>query len=746
MNIEGGALPSIRGEIVYIIPVEDGDPYEASFLQGFAPSLTRHSGLIGLINSLPSDILELTPEGHEVRLPRRMSGQAPIMWFGQSPRALMSLVTPPFVPFMVLFLGQDHKIETYAKWIESHTFPLTVVAESGGTISYKEFSLDALQRAFLTICDKLDGQVNPASLATARKYISDWREPEERDLGYQVGGHNVVKPNLHALAVAGYRNLENGRFDQINKGITPYVEAIVQTTRSVIEERAEIGEREANQYFRPPPSINLFAPAIFPHFHEISLANAPLTPEEKKRFIAVRRMLQRQDGYGFGANTEAQAEAVFGAKLGEEPNPHFLMLERASELHLATECMSTLTASEVSAAVRLPNSVNRTSGQVRQFAEHYHAKKTTDRKRHDAFRKVQSAITYSVPEPFFEFIEEAGDGIRLITDAHLEWMNLRGLPLCVQKDVARIPVTPGNLFVDQVSPKRYLHLAASDFEEVLILSALQSDDPIAKLFDAAIGVFAPQFKDRIRVRNERIRNRKDLVNALNSFSGPMVIFDGHGGHEKNEAAQLQLLDEKVDIWQLRDANLRIPPIVVLSACDTHAADRNHATTANGFLSLGARTVLGSVFPIDARDAASFVARLLYRIAEFVPAAHGLFNRSLTWLEIMGGMIQMQLLTDFCRRLEQKNIIDSEGYRKIHLAGNMSINSGEEWPFEKVISDLVEYGVDEKRASHELRSAVANSTAISYIQMGRPETIIVHPNEGFKEEVLTSADIAEIPNA
>ena len=115
----------------------------------------------------------------------------------------------------------------------------------------------------------------------------------------------------------------------------------------------------------------------------------------------------------------------------------------------------------------------------------------------------------------------------------------------------------------------------------------------------------------------------------------------------------QLIEEKIDIWQLQRKRPRVPPIVVLSACDTHAADRNHASTANGFLSIGARAVLGSVFPIDAEDAASFVARLLYRIAKFIPSAQKQFNRSLTWMEIMGGMIRMQLLTDFCRLLKKK---------------------------------------------------------------------------------------------
>lgn len=729
-------LYELFGQITYIIPVEDGSPFEASLLQGFARSLMNNFGIIRMINTMPSDIWELTPEGLEVRLPRRMSGQAPVIWRGQSQRALKGNTIPPFMPFAVLFLGQDHKIETYRPWIDAHPFPLPVVAEKDGTISFQEFGIEALKDAFLHICDALQGQVEPNSLSQARAHLVSWREPDERDPGYHVGGHNAITPNLAALYTTGFRSVQAGSFKEIGNGLDPYVDMIVQTTRTVLEERDRVRETVANQYFRRAPGLNLFAPAVYPHFHQISLATAPFSQEEKRRILAVRRTLQRQTGYGYAA-TEAQGAMVFGMRPGVDPNPHPLMFERAAELKLASECVGTMAASEISAVIRLPNSVNRTSGEVRQFAQQYYAKHTTDRKRRDAFRKMQAEITSSVPKKFFDFIEGAQDGLRLITDAHLEWMNVRGLPLCIQKDVTRIPVTPGNLFIEQVLPKRYVHLTTSDLSGILVLSAIRSEDPISKFFDLAMNTFAPHLVGKITVRTERIRNEADLIAALNSFDGSLAIFDGHGGHDKGKAAKLQLLEEEIDVWQLQRKRPRMPPIVVLSACDTHAADRNHASTANGFLAVGAQTVLGSVFPIDARDAASFVARLLLRVAEFVPAAHGLFRRSLTWMEIMGGMIRMQLLTDFCRRLERKDMIDRDAYRDIHLAGNLAINGGEDWPFETVIAQLVKIGVDEKLAWHELHSATANSTAISYIQMGRPETVIVHPNAMFRDEAKSA---------
>jgi hypothetical protein len=643
------------------------------------------------------------------------------------------MVTPVFAPFIVLFLGEGHTIKKYQPWIDAHTFPLTVVSHSGGVISYDDFDIGALQSAFLNICETLKGQVKEEALALAHGHIKSWRVPEERPLGYQVGGHNSVRPNLMALHAAGFRDTTYGPFKDIKAGQGPYVDQIAKTARTILDERESVGEREPNRYVRRPPSLNCFVPAIYPHIGDIPMAAAPFSPDEKRRFLAVRRALQRQEGYMFDTATEAQARALFGDAYNEAPHLHPIMQLRAGELNLATECVCTLSSSEISAVLRLPNAVNKTAGQVRQFVQQYHARQSNDRKRRVGFDRVQEAITKSFPEDFIDFVCEASDGVRLISDAHLEWLRIRDLPLCVQKDVTRIPVTPGNLFIEQVSPKPYLNLNPSDFDEILVLSALEEDDPISRFFDIAIQGYEPEFKNRIRVRTERVRNAANLVEILNSFEGAMMIFDGHGGHHPGRPATLKLLEEDIDVWQLQSLRPRVPPIVVLSACDTHAADRNHASTANGFLAIGARTVLGSVFPIDAREAASFIGRLLYRVAEFVPAAHSMFHRSLSWMEIMGGMIRMQLLTDFCMRLERKRMIDHAAYRDVHLAGNMAINSLDDWPFEAVISELKKIGIEEKAAWRELHAATANSTAISYLQLGRPETIMVHSLEDYPKD-------------
>jgi hypothetical protein len=85
--------------IFFVIVIPDGDPTLATPTQGFAVSLIEMSWAIRAASLLPTNIFDLTDEGREVLLARRVSGTSPVHWYGQSPRAIRSMPHPPFVPY-----------------------------------------------------------------------------------------------------------------------------------------------------------------------------------------------------------------------------------------------------------------------------------------------------------------------------------------------------------------------------------------------------------------------------------------------------------------------------------------------------------------------------------------------------------------------------------------------------------------------------------------------------------------------
>ena len=719
----------IDPKIRFLLSVPDGKPDEATHFQGFAYSLCQNSGLLRFIQQMPTDIFELIPDARPYRIARRIAGHGPINWYGQSPRALKSHPIPLEAAFTIVMLDRSEKASDYDEWLASCPGSVTLVAEAGGKIAYSDLSFESVRARFLEVCGVLRALDLVENINEAEAAIAAWMEPEERRLSYEIGGHGTISPNAAVLRVCGFVGIGNkplGRFCE-----KTHVEQIILTANSIFDERDANPFSRINQIYPRSPDLNLYIPATYDIKSTLSL-RPDLDRAVRREIEAAIRMLDKQSSYSFELSNEANQKLVIGimaeASKGALNLSGSVIAMRQHELWLGTEAVACLAASEIGAVVRLPNRLNLTRGVVRQFAQHYRADRPQMHKRSEQFRNVQRAIAQGFPSEFQALIDRSQDGIRIIADAHIEWLDVRGIPLGLRYNVSRIPVTPGNLFIDTLSTPQPIHLKPEDFQDVLIVSGLSEADKIAQQFTIAFDQFGKQWRDKLRVKLVRVTSRQELIAAINAFEGVLMVFDGHGTHKPDQPGFLWLGKEPVDVWGLRGEIHRPPPIVILSACDTHAADRNHATVANGFLALGCRSVLGSVFPLHASHAAVFAARLLYRVSDYIPAAVAMLQRSLTWLEVVSGMLRRQITTDILRHLEGLNLIAHEHFlgmsMQMHHLADLNVDD----PFSKIRQILVEYGISESRLDREIHCAIAASSTISYLHLGRPETILVNSDE------------------
>lgn len=721
----------IDPKIRFLISVPDWKPKEASPLQGFSPSLCRNSDFLRFVYTFPTDIFELTPVSIPSRIARRIAGQLPIEWHGQSPRALKFMPVPIEIPFTVVILGESETIADYQDWLDQSPGPVTVIAKDGGHITYNQLSFDTLRNRFVEICAELETIANLTGVAEAREAIKSWVSPDERKLPYSLGGHGTIFPNLAVLSVCGFTSLADEPFERLGDE-SAYIEQIVHTSNSVLDEREANPPSEANRMFPRTPDLNFYLPATY-DLKTVLSSRSDIDLGMHKKMEFTLRMIEKQNAYSFDMSTPAQVKAIMGRtieelKAGAKPVENPIMRIRQLETHLGTEAVSCLAASEIGSVIRLPNRMNRTKGIVRGFAQHYRADRPQLLKRAELFRGVQKAIAAGFPEEFFEVLDRSLDGVRVIADSHIEWLDVRGITLSLRYNVSRIPVTPGNLFIQSVEKKELLFVAPDAFSEVLVISGLERMDVIAKQFEVAFEHFGKLWKDKLSLNFIRVKSRKELVDAINAFRGMLMVFDGHGSHREDEPGVLWLGDEAVNVWELRSEITRPPPVVLLSACDTHAADRNHATVANGFLMLGTRSVIGSVFPLHAKHAAIFAARLLYRVSEFIPAAVGMFGRSITWLEVVSGMLRRQALTDILHHFEDKKLLPGDWSIASTTELQMLVDVSNPDPFANVQAEMAKWGLPNDDLKREIHSALANSSTISYLHLGRPETIIINSEE------------------
>jgi hypothetical protein len=327
-----------------------------------------------------------------------------------------------------------------------------------------------------------------------------------------------------------------------------------------------------------------------------------------------------------------------------------------------------------------------------------------------------------------QMIEQSDGRVKLIANAPLELLPIRDLPMQLRYTVSRVPVTPANVFLSHTIGDPGVYISPSDLSDVLIVRSFDEDDPIKHALEKASKAYLDAASRKLNIRLVDVASPDEFAQAVNSFTGKILVFDGHGTHrEKDETGLLEVGGELIDPTSLAGEIERMPPIVILSACSTHPLDWSETSSAGAFLTMGAMSVLGTVTPILARDAAVFVGRLLLRLAEFVPLIAASGQR---WNDVISGLLRMSYVTDLIRAFEAEKLISADDHRQIQFEANTLINSGNDEWFERALTALSNasgWSVGQVR-SFWLDNAYFTS-AMRYVHLGGPERIVIVGDDG-----------------
>jgi len=372
--------------------------------------------------------------------------------------------------------------------------------------------------------------------------------------------------------------------------------------------------------------------------------------------------------------------------------------------------------------------VNRVFPALSAFARSVRSEKYEHRRK--AFRlyqNIQESLADAATIEKLAFIRNEVSGpIKIIADAPLEWLPIGNLPLLIRHQCSRINATPGNLLMGLLAQREVITVPPEVLQDVLIVSAFDPADRLRNMLRQALEILRPRWEGKVKVSFQRVQTVAQFIEALNGFEGAVLIFDGHGiGDDGDGIGKLAIGKEQIDVWSLR-GQMRVPPIVILSACDTHGLDSpSHATVGNGFLFLGAVTVVASLLPLGGFSSAEFIARLVYRLADFIPAALSVQKRVLNWTELISGMQRMFLASETLNALVGPPDVEGSPRQNLQLQANVHINSYEPDWFDKLLAGIAEHR-NEKLGDVARRAAraVATSEAIRYIQLGHPENILI----------------------
>lgn len=700
-------------EIFYVLALPDWEPNEVTPFQGFAPRLPYFMPLMEDIVRFPPDIIQPTLDT-SLSLARQRGGDGCWMWTPVNLSTLLARRKPlPVAPYMVVMSSDEATAKKVASWRAGLRLPPIHLSYHRATNVQHPFafSREQLRHRLIALTRRAARMEPHLEIGQHLDFLERWRPEERRATSLVFHSHNVTRANEMTLISAGEApatgeqgHLQSSPHDDYVKGITLSSEAVMALWE-------DSGDRLAHLLMPPRPDLFLVSPSIYRGISS-RLANVIDDPLIK----ASLRRLDRQRGYTMEINISDEKDI-------ERIGP--LLALRGAELKLLTTAVGLRAAGTLAATVRLPPAVNRTAGVVGQLARFLRTHENPPRiKSARVFRIVQQALQAAIPPEHVALIARSNAGIKIIADAPLEWLPVNGLPLGIRFDVSRINTTPGNLFIEQIRPPMTHHITPDAFRDYLVLSMFEDGDPIAHHLRAGTWHTADGKNERILGRYASPKTPAEFAAALNRFDGPMVIIDSHATHPDAEGiGGLMIGGKHFDVWSLA-GKVKMPPIVILSACDTHPFDRSHATVANGFLACGATAVVATALPIRAPQAARFVMRLINRAVHYGAIVNGM-GRAVPWSSIVGGVLRLELVTDILRGFESEGGIDEDMRSALLLGTHKDLHPMRPDWFERLRDRVIATGaVELLEWETKVLDLIAASDAIRYLHLGNPEAILV----------------------
>jgi hypothetical protein len=474
------------------------------------------------------------------------------------------------------------------------------------------------------------------------------------------------------------------------------------------------------------PSTIVTVPSVYRH-----LAIDQLRRDASKGArIAVRNIL-RQKQYTAMLLSEEDSKHI-----DSDPFAIAALIGRGQELAAYTAALSVTASSLAAPVLRCPPQVDRIRELLIRLAGVRGDSPGRVERRNELAAAIGSGLRSAVPAEILRHIERhAHEGIKLIGDTPLELLPVGDLPLSLAATTSRLPTLPGNLLMRQALQRTPQFLSTQDLRRVLIVRAFEPGDPLRGMLDIALGEFQREFADRLEVKIVDVSTADEFVTAFNAFDGALAIFDGHGSHERDDPhGTLAVGKLKIDVFAMY-REIRVPPIVWLSACETHPLEGVENSVASAFLMMGAKSVLGTNLPVDGPAGAVLVARFLYRLAGFVP----ILNVPIPWSEVVAGMLRMSYVTDVLRALQEQLRIPPETVRALHVAANQAINTFQRDWFDGLLGGIATaMSTDLENVRALWRRSCYFTDSLRYVHLGTPEHMFVVPDDDGDEETPGAA--------
>jgi hypothetical protein len=704
-----------RLSFIYVVPHAESDLSDSSMFQLFSRGICDSHRALYAISHAPRDAVELTLDSVDM-IGHRMLGRG----YQVIPIEIRFLEAclRTFRGCLIVVMATDESILNAAKnAINNLQEPILVVGPEHFAITRSD-----LRHYCLAATEQWDTkkQFGPVSAELKRILAINGGSLVPTTLPFDDVAHLVTAPNIAALASVGYTPRPWNGVSLVDRTNQKYFDAIKASVEAMCNVRKSVSAEVHGMVDHGPVDLIVTSPGVIKTWRQLSRRRDLAADRHESRMLRdLLRQIVERDTYAFLSDSK-MVEFLKKPSVASE-----IVRAHRVDLGVYTSVLSLRASGNFVPVIRIPQSASSTVAEVSQLG--YASQASSGAGPHKLNRLAQALslkLTKGLPAWLIDQVREARR-IKLIADAPLEWMSIDGLPLMLRSDVSRIPVTPGNLFVQTALRTAEVSAPIERFQKVLIIRSFRDGDPLRLLVEQAIKVYNQEGQLFPEYKIVDVSTRAELLSSLNDFDGMVMIYDGHGGHDKDsDIGFLQLASERVDPWTLRD-EARVPPVVITSACNTHPFGASHATSASGFLAAGAMAVWGTSVPVDGRQSAMLVGRLLLRIGQFLPCLVRRPWRSFRWSEVLPGLQRRQFTFEALMRVRQLGGVplSSDDVLSIMYEVGMAIEEGREWHANLIESIATRSG----RPATLIRDLVGRHAmfvdAMAYVQLGNPEAIV-----------------------
>lgn len=617
-------------------------------------------------------------------------------------------------------ISDDRTLKGSIEYCKRSQFnPLHVTFSEGqkGIIKVRDLSFKKIVSHYKREYNKHREMLHPRIREIVDHGIKRPRKHPTINLNLKVRNHNILTPGMCVLNRLKYKFKSNN--DPLVGDDSKYVCELVQLGKEIRKIRDRF--TKGGKAFSPSIDCILEYPGAF----ELAPKDgAPIKPTgEARGFInaynAFVKIEKKRDNYSVYVNGDTFSELM--------KDDDFVSLQhhRMEELSCYTSAIATMASNYIAPTIRLSPTLKNVRPDLINLRGCLNAKNNARKpsKSNALMRKIANTLSDSVEDHLKNFISSS-DRIKIVCDYPIEWLYIDGLPLMISKNTSRLYPVPGNVFLQQGLQSNHLMLSVNELFKVTIIRSFEDNDDLKYVLNSAVSAFN---YSNVTINIVDVSSEGELRKALDECENRIVIFDCHGYYnKKNGASYLRIGSDDVDVFSLRK-KCKMPPIVILSACETFPLAGRHANVANSFITCGAVSVIGTFFEVDAIRSATIVARLLLRIDMYVPLFCSKCDIPTTWMDIVSGLFRMVYVSDMIsevfRFFKRK---DKELEMALKESANTHINSGKKDWFSPIIHDLsMATDVNQSLILAAIEKVCAWSDILSYVHIGHPEKIMIN---------------------